>query len=732
MLTRLKDNAKVYVYILIIILVTLRIFIWNSNFNKEFEKCENIRSCVITCRITSIPVCKNSYVSFNAKVTAGMCIPDMVHISIKNASNLNLCYGDSLKLSAQNRPADDAMNPGNFSYRHYLKSQGVCMSLSSDIMRIKSIRHGNFSKFYSVRKSLTNKLFKYMSYNEASLANALVTGSKNELTDTVKSDFKKAGVYHIVAVSGLHLNMFILFMSYLYMHIKSKMHKKQFIILAANLLCTGFVFMFTGFGISVARAAFMTIILSLSVIVYRRYSPVHALITAAVILFLYKPYTVFDISCQLSFLATLGILAGVYIVEKYKVNEWKFKALPESLILTTGAWLFTLPVTVYAFGGVSLISFISNLLILVAAPFALCFSYLFSVICLIMPDFICRAAACITVVPLRFLINCSAFFASIPGAYVSVYPRALCMISINAAVLPAIILMCKKKYRILCTAVFIGIIAADISFVIYDLPIKPCTVSFMNVGQGDCSIIRTPEGRVVMIDCGSDSEEQITDNNILPYLYRSNIPQIDIAVISHYHKDHTSGIISLIKNHKIKKLMLPHCKTADDENEIADLIMSSALEENTAVEFISKGSTVKTDKYSGLTVLNPEKNLITDANNKSLVIMFNCYNTRVLFTGDIEDNTQYNLLSEDIKADILKIPHHGGRSLMSRMFAEKCSPKYAVISCGIDNRYGHPNPDTLKAYTDSIIYRTDKNKMTEFIIDKNSIVPKPMHRQEEK
>ncbi len=721
MLTHLKSYSKIYTYALIILAVSLRIFMWNVSYEKDFSIAEKLTPCVITCQISSVPEKVVSHTTFNAKIKDGAEISEAVRISVSNSEKLDFYCGDTVKLAVEPTVLYDEMNPGNFSYKEYLKSQGVCAAMKSDIVKVKSIKHEKYYKFYQVRNSIIDNFFKYMPYNEASLATALVTGNKKFLPDAIKNDFKEAGVYHIVAVSGLHLSIFILFMSYLYKRIKNNLYIKQYIAFAVNLICTVFLFSFTGFGVSVERAALMTILLNLAAVANKEYTPGFSLAAAAVIIFIFRPYSFFDVSCRLSFLATAGIITGVFIIQKYNLNELKFHSTIESLILTVGAWIFTLPVSVYEFGGISLISFVSNITIVALAPFALCFSYIFSVACMIMPEFIRTATAGAAVAPLNLLIKLSSIFADIPGAYVSVYPQMMYTLSINALIFPAILFIIKQRHRVLCTITLSGIITLNMCLAFGGLQAGSCKISFINVGQGDCAVIKTPKNQVIMIDCGSETQRQIAQNNVIPYLNRANIAEINAAILTHYHDDHANGIIPLIESGKIRRLYLPDCHSADDEKKLEDMIVTKAVAANIPIEFISKGDKIKADKHSEFNILNPDKKLTSDANNKSIVAMLNCYNSRVLFTGDIEKETQYRLMKSDIKTDILKVPHHGGKSELSPLFAKKCKPKYAVISCGTNNMYKHPHAHTLNAYNGSVIYRTDKDRLVTFTITENSI-----------
>lgn len=724
MLNHIKSYSKFYTYALIILAVSLRIFLWNTGYEKEFSKAEKFTACVITCKIISVPEKGSSYTTFNAKITDGADITEAVRISVSNSEKTYFYCGDTVKLTIEPIVPNDEMNPGNFSYKRYLKSQGVCAAMKSDVIKVESVKHEKYYKFYKVRNEIIDNFFKYMPYNEASLATALITGNKKFLPDSAKNDFKKAGVYHVVAVSGLHLSIFILFMSYLYRRIRINIYVKRCIVFATNIVCTVFLFLFTGFGVSVERAALMTVILSLASLADREYSPGCSLAAAAVFIFIYKPYTFFDVSCRLSFLATAGIITGVFIIEKYELSEIKFHAIAESLILTVGAWIFTLPVSAYEFGGISLISFVSNLTIVALAPFALCFSYIFSVICLLMPEFICCAVAGAAAAPLNLLIKLSSFFANIPGAYVNVYPRMLYTLSINALILPTILFIIKHRYKVLCTVTLSGIITVNVCLAVSGLHAGSCKVSFVNVGQGDCAVVKTPQNQVIMIDCGSETQKQVAQNNVIPYLNRVNIAKINAVILTHYHDDHANGITQLIESGRVQKLYLPDCRIAEDEEELATTIVTKAVTADIPIEFISRGDKIKADKYSEFKILNPDKRLISDTNDKSVVAMLKCYNSRVLFTGDIGNETQYRLMKYDIKTDILKVPHHGGKSELSPLFAKNCKPEYAVISCGINNMYKHPHEHTLNAYKGSVIYRTDKDKLITFIINKNSVISK--------
>lgn len=725
-ITFLKNYSKIYVHILIIITLILRMGLWNRAIKNDYKTIASLntnKDIEITVKIADIPKCGKSDISFNAKAKSGIDISGMVHVSIKYGEALSLNYGDEISLCGELQTAGSAMNPGNFDYKNYLRSKGVCALLNTDITRISKVSEGKFKLLYEKRKKITQKIFKYLPYREASIVNALVTGSTDEIPDSTKDNLKRAGVYHIVAISGMHLNLFILFLSYIFTVLKINRRKNPILFILLNFCAVTFIFMFTGFGNSIARAAVMAMILFFSAYAAREYSPLHALIFVFYMVMFIKPYVYSDISFQLSFLATAGVISAVYFIQKYGINKFKFAFAAESIVISGCSWLFTLVPTVTAFHGVSLITPLSNLVILLIVTPLMFFSYIFALICITMPDVICQIISCITIVPAKAVLYLTDAFASIPGAYIPMSSKDMIFYIAEAAFALCLLIFIKSKRKKTACLITAAIIIANSAFLTYNIKRKVCEVSFVNVGQGDCSVIKSPFGNSVMIDCGSESVKNIYDYNVMPYLNYEGIYKIDAIIVTHFHIDHTSGIISMIENNKIKKLILPNRITAPDERESADEITASAVKHNIKIEYVCAGDKIPIDPVTEINVLSPDKKIRTDANNSSLVLMMKCYNSKVLFTGDIEESAQYSLLSQNIKADILEIPHHGGFSPFSSEFSDACASKYCVVSCGINNIYSHPAKDTLKAYSKARLYRTDKNGAVKFIIDKSSVKP---------
>jgi beta-lactamase superfamily II metal-dependent hydrolase len=231
-------------------------------------------------------------------------------------------------------------------------------------------------------------------------------------------------------------------------------------------------------------------------------------------------------------------------------------------------------------------------------------------------------------------------------------------------------------------------------------------VHFIDVGQADCILIQTPEGRNILIDAGNNDDQQ----TILTYLNKQGTKKIDVVIGTHPHEDHIGSMDAVIKNYEIGKLFMPKVSTTTKTFED---VLAAAKAKKLKISSPTPGTVIEPDKNVKLTVLAPNSAQYDDLNNYSIVVKMTYGSTSFLFTGDAEGTSEKEILAKkfDIKADVLKIGHHGSDSSTTAAFLKAVSPKYAVISVGQGNDYGHPKKTTLdKLKAKNIdIYRTDLN-----------------------
>jgi len=229
-------------------------------------------------------------------------------------------------------------------------------------------------------------------------------------------------------------------------------------------------------------------------------------------------------------------------------------------------------------------------------------------------------------------------------------------------------------------------------------------VKFFDLGQADCTLIRNGT-HTMLIDTGANQ----TASKLVGILKSMEISSINVLVGTHPHEDHIGGMDAVIKQFKIETIYMPDVVTTTQTfSDVLDAIEAKALkithpEAGTIFDFGS----------ARCTVLAPNSTHYEDINNYSIVIKTDFGKNSFLFMGDAENTSELEMLSKkyDLKADVLKVGHHGSDSSTGTEFLKAVSPRYAVIFIGKDNDYGHPSAQTLQKLNDNnvIIFRTDLN-----------------------
>ncbi len=218
--------------------------------------------------------------------------------------------------------------------------------------------------------------------------------------------------------------------------------------------------------------------------------------------------------------------------------------------------------------------------------------------------------------------------------------------------------------------------------------------------SGDCCVIRSPLGKNIIIDGGNNRDYDYGEQVVVPYLLDRKITKIDFLMVSHFDADHCGGLFAVVENLKVDTIILGK---QDSEYENCVEFLKLAKSKNVKVISVQAGDVIKIDKYCQFQILWPDsQNMIADngINNNSILAKFMCRDFTMLFTGDIEEKAEKEILqkyknSNILDCDILKVAHHGSKSSSIQEILEKITPKVAVIGVG-ENNYGHPNKDVLE------------------------------------
>lgn len=249
---------------------------------------------------------------------------------------------------------------------------------------------------------------------------------------------------------------------------------------------------------------------------------------------------------------------------------------------------------------------------------------------------------------------------------------------------------------------------------------KELTVTFIDVGQGDSIFIETPDGKNVLIDGGGipswrKRSFRIGAKVVTPFLKKKNIKQLDMVILTHGHTDHVDGLIDVLRAFPVKEVV----DTREGGGNVTDdeyiAFLETVQEKNIHYRIVEEGATLDFGKEVSTKILNPPRGFCyPDINDNSLVIKLDYKAFAVLLTADIGSVTERDLIARyggELRAQILKVGHHGSKTSTCALFLETVGPEVAAVSCGRNNSFGHPHPEVIKRLKRKKIriYATEKS-----------------------
>lgn len=604
-------------------------------------------------------------------------------------------YGDVIKAVITVTEPDTARNPGNFDYKQYLLTLNIGATATvSDADAVEWLRHetGNIVVALSIqcRKAMLQAIRNCMPDTSSYLTEAIFLGDKSYLCDEVTDVFSAAGISHFMAVSGAHAAFFIMPFSLLMQKMGMK-KQRRYVAEIVLLLCYVAV---AGFGIPIIRAGIMMSLKRLAFLVKRDYDPLIALLLALSILMAYNPYVIYSVSMQLSFGAVLSMLWIQPVLKKwltsFRVTEYIASKILDSICLCISVQLGTLPILVNQFQMPSVFVVLANLL---CAPL---------VELLMMCGILITVLGLLKLILPGTLVGYGAYFLGEAVVGIAEYVARLSELQFRGIVyfdwwqlllyyvlLAGVIwIRPKSGKRWAAVGVCIFLLVCSINW-----PTKELQLVCIDVGQGESIYVRTPGGRHYLIDCGSSSVSQVAEYRILPYLKTQKVTALDGVFLSHYDTDHISGIQAILETYEVAVLFLPD---AMKDAEAAKDVMLLAETYGTEVRYWRQGDSMTDDEVS-ITCLHPYSDLQTeDANEISMVLKVEYGEFEALLTGDLPQTAEMEILNTVGQCDVLKVGHHGSASSTGEALLQTVQPQVALISCGINNRYGHPGKDVLE------------------------------------
>ena len=624
-------------------------------------------------------------------------------------SDAALSPGDEISCTARLRAA----SPDNLERDEYYASRGVWAVLSAkgELKAEKgapSLRH--LPALAAGRlKDACRAIFPE---DVAGFLIALLTGDKQGLPYSLKNDLSRSGIYHVVAVSGMHVSL----LAGLIMLLCAN---KRTLCAALGIPAVWFFVLLTGAGASSVRAGVMQTVLLLSGLARRERDSWTAFSLAGLLLLAENPWAIKNVGLLLSFSSTGGILlfarplyhamveskAYSHLEDSHPALAHGLKAAITAVCCSIAASAFSLPICAYYFKLMSVSGFLTN---------ALC---LWLVSMIFSAGLVTAIAACVwspvgvglgwlLAWPARLVLGIVRVMASLPYSAVSLENPYAAVWTVFFFF--AVWLLCLKAKKLSGAVVLLalgGTFAVCMGLSALDYRNPGFTFTALDVGQGQC-LIYTADGQTSVVDCGGAQDE--SGELAARYLETNGVFHIDRLILTHPDADHCNGAAQLLSRIRVDALYLPLTAIQED-SAMLQAIRKAARQTGTRIEFVRE-DTEFAAQNGKISILKPD--LRESGNNGGLCVLASHEKYDILITGDLSQNAEYRLLSRyDLRdVELLIAGHHGAATSTSEALLQRTGASSVVISVGADNSYGHPAADTLAriAENGAAIYRTDE------------------------
>ena len=619
--------------------------------------------------------------TLTGKVSKVILSEKKVSFVLKDKENIQMFYYDDFDLNDGDKVTVNVLLstpkkntiPNTFNYQKYLYNNGIYKV--GTVNKIEVIKKNN-----NILNNLKSSLSKKVSFNP--YLKLFILGDKKGIDESYNY-YKDIGVAHLLAISGMHVGVFVSIMRKILFFLSKKSQNK---FISIVLLFYAFI---TGFTASILRVVVFFIINSINKEYDFKLSRMKVFLLSLYFLILINPFFITNVG----FLYSFACFFTMIIINKYLHKNY-FKNL---VIITFYMTLFTLPITVSLNYEINIMVFVSNFLLI---PFVSYILFPFALVTVLF-KFLNPIFTFIT-----FIMEKVAYYLSIVNFTKIIIPKtSIVFIIIYYILLIFFIYFNKKRYLVFLInlIIIIKIIPFFNTF---------ANIIFLDVSQGDSMLYITKnQSKVYMFDTGGIRNRSVSDNSLM-YLKSLGISKIDYLILTHGDYDHMGEAINLVENFKVEKVIL-NCGVFND------------LEQELIKELDKK----EIKYYSCIKELNIDNNKLyflntkeyDNENDNSNVIYFKYGTFKFLFMGDAGIEKEKDILEKYNISDVyvLKVGHHGSKTSSDKKFIDEIKPKYSIISVGKNNRYGHPNKEVLNNLKQSTVYRTDEDGSILFKIKNN-------------
>ena len=570
-----------------------------------------------------------------------------------------------------------------------------------------------------VRSAYRASMESVMPKEDAAAIFAMLFGGYEGIKPELVEAFTATGIVHILSVSGSHITLLAAVMAWLGALLRLRpVVTAVFVTVVVVLYCV-----LAGCVPPAVRAGAMGLLAFFALALERENDARRLLALVGMALLFFEPLLAFDVSFQLSFAATAGLL---YLAPPFAERLSTLRFLPRfvvlSLAVTLGAQLATLPLLAWYFHRLSLSSLIANIVVVPVVEIVIVAGLFAGLASFVLP-FLAKVVFLADSLLLGVVYESTRLLAVMPGGEVYLPTLSVPLTLVYFAMLAvfvqseerrgAVFSWCSERRKALFAAVLLA--AAAVALWQFSRP-QEMAVHFIDVGQGDAALVVTPHGRALMIDTGGtrDGGYDIGSRVDVPYLSHYGVRRLDYMILTHVHEDHAGGAGGIVRHMPVGMILTAHEPRSEyarvfgcslDAPEMQHLAPAEAGEhidlDGVAVDILYAPQ-MESGAAEGAT-----------GNEYSNVIRVNYGAASFLFTGDLVAEQEKAMLAEgkNPQCTVLKVAHHGSKTSTTEEFLAAAQPRFAVISVGRDNNFGHPAPEVIERLQKNgiKIYRTDED-----------------------
>lgn len=614
--------------------------------------------------------------------------------------------GDKISCSGNLKLLHDYQNPGQIDNVIRNKANNIFARISADKSGVE-IEHieGNLQiKFLrlvaSIRQHYLSEMQKVMPQQDAAAIFAMLFGGYAGINQDLVKEFQTTGIVHILSVSGSHMSLLAAATAYFCLLLKFPRGLTVtlgiFVIVTYTLL--------SGMLPQVIRSACMGILAFTGIILNIEALGARLLTLTALAMLINQPLLIYDISFQLSFTATAGLIYLADEIQNFLHRIPKIFAYPASITLS--AQIASLPIIIWYFNQVSLSSVLANIFVMPLLEIVIVGGLLGGIFAAIIP-----VVGKIIFVGESVIFNTAAelnrIFANLPFSSVQVPTLGI------AAGFVYYFALIFRKAEILLLLIFI------LAFNFFKVG-GNLEVNFVDVGQGDCCVVFTPHRKCIIFDTGGIREKifDIGERVVVPYLKHENVFEVEKIFLTHVHEDHSGGAGAIIKKFSVGEIIT----AAENKSEYA-AVFGIAEEKITNLREGKQDEIFYIDGVEIKILYAPK---IGTGNEISNVYQIKYGDIKFLITGDLVKEVESEMLSKkiDVASEVLKVGHHGSSTSSSEEFLHAVNPKVAVICVGYGNSFGHPRAEVLERLEKihAKIFRTDIDGLIKFKTDGKNLI----------